>query len=198
MINCCKLYGILTDVQYSHTIGDIEYNKANLIVKRNNGKEDLINLKFKKFSNPYKEGDHVTLQGNLRTYRNQQDNFSELQHYVFTYFDIPEVMDSESDNDITIRGIIQQVQELRKLPNDRELLKFRIRNVMLKDDKQIVSTPYCIAFGLNAKKFNFKINDEIEFKGEIHSRSFMKVVDNNEPHFTVAHEIYFKELINEY
>ena len=91
MINCCKLHGILTDVQYSHTIGDIEYNKANLIVKRNNGKEDLINLKFKKFSNPYNEGDHVTLQGNLRTYRNQQDNFSELQHYVFTYFDIPEI-----------------------------------------------------------------------------------------------------------
>ena len=38
----------ITHSSYAHE-NDIEYYKANLLVPRDNGKEDIINLKFKKF-----------------------------------------------------------------------------------------------------------------------------------------------------
>ena len=50
-MNTIILSGIIKNIQFSHKIDDIEYYKANLLVTRENGKEDLINLKFKKFSN---------------------------------------------------------------------------------------------------------------------------------------------------
>ena len=49
-MNNINLKGILKNIQYSHNIGDIEYDKATLLVARDNGKEDLIELKFKRFS----------------------------------------------------------------------------------------------------------------------------------------------------
>ena len=50
-MNEIKLRGLVRDIKPSHSIGDIEYNKANLIVSRDDGTEDVINLRFKKFSN---------------------------------------------------------------------------------------------------------------------------------------------------
>ena len=50
-MNEVKLKGIIRNIQYSHNIGDITYDKAELIVNRSNGQEDLINIKFKRFSN---------------------------------------------------------------------------------------------------------------------------------------------------
>ena len=57
-MNKISLRGYLRDIQYSHNVGDIEYEKANLICPNSFGKdEDIISLKYKKYSNKYKEGD---------------------------------------------------------------------------------------------------------------------------------------------
>ena len=64
--NIVILKGTLRDIEYSHTINDVEYNKANLIIYQPNGQEDIISLKFKKYSNKYKNGDTISLKGNLR------------------------------------------------------------------------------------------------------------------------------------
>ena len=49
-MNKIILKGIIKNIQPSHTIKDIEYNKADIIVNRNDGKEDILSLKFKKFT----------------------------------------------------------------------------------------------------------------------------------------------------
>ena len=48
-MNCIKLKGILKNIQPSHVIQDIEFSKANLLVTRKDGKEDYLNIRFKKF-----------------------------------------------------------------------------------------------------------------------------------------------------
>ena len=89
-MNSIKLKGIITNIEPSHTIQGIEFNKANLIVKRNDGKEDSLNIRFKKFSNPYSDNQEVTLSGNLRSYSTRlEDGKNKVELYVFTYFDQP-------------------------------------------------------------------------------------------------------------
>ena len=47
------LKGLIRDIENSHNIGDIQYSKANLIVSRDSGIDDIISLRFKKFSNNF-------------------------------------------------------------------------------------------------------------------------------------------------
>ena len=57
------LKGQLKNITHSHNIGDIEFSQASLVCKRIDGTEDVVNLKFKTFSNKYKEDDIIELKG---------------------------------------------------------------------------------------------------------------------------------------
>ena len=46
-MNQVTLKGYLKDIKHSHTIEDINFSKARMLVQRNNGKEDVIDIKFK-------------------------------------------------------------------------------------------------------------------------------------------------------
>ena len=48
-MNKIILDGIICGIEDSHIINDIQYQKANLIVKNSNGKDSIITLQFKKF-----------------------------------------------------------------------------------------------------------------------------------------------------
>ena len=104
-MNTIKLKGILTNISSSHEIGGVEFCKANLLVKRVDGREDLINIRFKKFSNPYNEGQEISLSGNLRSYSSKLENGkNKVDLYVFTYFDQPELNedDQEEENSVEL------------------------------------------------------------------------------------------------
>ena len=60
-MNTIVLKGIIKNITPSHTINDVEYCKADLIVTRKNGKEDVLSIRFKKFSNPYKDNQLISL-----------------------------------------------------------------------------------------------------------------------------------------
>ena len=62
------LSGTIKNIQHSHSIGEVEFDKAQLICTRDNGREDVINLKFKSFSNPYKNNEKISIKGNIRSY----------------------------------------------------------------------------------------------------------------------------------
>ena len=112
-MNNIKLKGILTNIQPSHTIQGIEFNKANLIVKRADGNEDSLNIRFKKFSNPYSDNSEVTLSGNLRSYSTRLDNgHNKVELYVFTYFDQPELNEEDQEyiNHVELDGRICKIK----------------------------------------------------------------------------------------
>ena len=50
-MNQIKLKGVLRNIEYSHTINGTDYQKAELVVKRPDGDDDVLSLRFKQYSN---------------------------------------------------------------------------------------------------------------------------------------------------
>lgn len=194
-MNKIILKGKLTNTQFSHKIGDVEYNKSNLIVMREDGREDNIDIKFKKFSNPYQDGQNISLTGNIRSYSSEsKDGHNKVSIYVFTYFDLPELdeNDHEITNNFTVDGRICKIDDsLRILNNGKQNIHFIIANNMVVDnDKQKLNSYLpCIAWGSTAKCISqLKVNDQVEIHGELHSREYLKTLPNGEQEIRVAHE----------
>lgn len=133
-MNTITLKGIIKDIKYSHNINDIEYYKANLLIPRDNGKEDIIKIKFKRFSNPYKEGDEISLKGNLRTFSKQQKDKNSVELYVFTYMDKP---DKDENNLVELDGRVCKKGDLRKTKNGKDVLDFILANNITNDKNNL-------------------------------------------------------------
>ena len=188
-MNKIQLKGIIKDIQYSHNIQDIEFYKANLIVKRENGKEDLLNLKFKRFSNPYSEGQEISLVGNVRTYNHIVDGKNKVDLFVFTYFDEPDA-DIGVNNLVEIDGRICKKNELRKTTSGKDVLDFIIAN-NLENDNQILNVYLpCVAWGKCAKALDrFNVGDKIRLVGELQSREYKKKISEDDFEIRVCHEL---------
>ena len=140
-INDVFLRGVIKEIEPSHNIDGISFNKAKLICKRYNGQEDMINLRFKSFSNHYQENDNICLKGNIRSYSHKtEEGKNKVTIYVFTYFDEPED-EFESDNLVHITGRICKMNDLRKTRSGKHNLHFIIANNLTSTD--------------NSKRLNF-------------------------------------------
>ena len=73
-MNVVNLKGIIKNIEPSHSIQGIDFGKADLLVKRDDGKEDILNVRFKKFSNVYSNDQEVTFSGNVRSYSSKLEN----------------------------------------------------------------------------------------------------------------------------
>ena len=145
------LRGFFRDIEFSHYQGQVEYEKANLICPRTGGKEeDIISLRYKKYSNKYKEGDFIELKGNLRSYSIKETDKNNVQIYVFTYFDIPEEV---SNNILSLDGRICKIDSLRYSKTGIPYVHFILaNNIFTNDGKKINSYIPCICYSDNADK----------------------------------------------
>ncbi len=191
-MNKITLCGVLKEVEHSHEIDDIKFDKAKLLVKRPNGKEDVINLRFKSFSNTHRENDEITITGNLRSYSYKvSEDKNKVVIYVFTYFDEPEE-ELQRNNSVSIDGRICKMNELRNNKNGKSNVHFIIANNLVSGDssKRLNSYIPCIAWGTLAKELSkLTVNTKVQLYGELHSREHKKVHDNGEVEFRVAHEL---------
>ena len=181
---------LIRNIQPSHKIKDIEYDQADLVVSRKNGKDDIITIKFKKYSNKYKEGDFVELIGNIRSYSQKLNNGkNKVNLYVFTYFDIP---NSEETNRFLLDGRICKIEPLRITKDGKPNIHFILANNLIIEETNQKLNSYlpCIAWGNLAKKIErLKINDKVSLEGEFHSREYKKMINEDEFEFRVAHEL---------
>lgn len=194
-MNIVKLRGIIKDIKPSHNVGDIEYDKANLIVSRDGTREDIITLKFKKFSNTFQEDDTISIIGNVRSYSKQINGKNKVDVYVFTYFDKNE---DDVINEFDIDGRICKINDLRVLENGKSCIHFIIANNLnvSNDSQKLNSYLPCVAWGNEAKELSAKsVNDVIHIKGEIHSRIYKKVIGENDFEYRTAHELVVTELL---
>ncbi|MBQ6632038.1 MAG: single-stranded DNA-binding protein [Romboutsia sp.] len=188
------LRGFFRDIEFSHYQGQVEYEKANLICPRTGGKEeDIISLRYKKYSNKYKEGDFIELKGNLRSYSIKETDKNNVQIYVFTYFDIPEEV---SNNILSLDGRICKIDSLRYSKTGIPYVHFILaNNIFTNDGKKINSYIPCICYSDNADKIiSLGISAKIEITGEFHSHTYKKELDNGEVEFRVAHEVTVKTI----
>ena len=196
-MNKINVKGLIRNIQPSHVIKDIEYNKADLIVTRKDGKEDVLNLRFKKFSNPYKDNQEISILGNVRSYSKQLENGkNKVELYIFTYFDNGELDENDQEilNEFIIDGRICKIDELRSTKDGKSNIHFVIANNLIIEDSNQKLNSYlpCIAWGKLAKQSSqMHVNDKITITGELHSREYKKIIDpeTGEFEFRVAHEL---------
>lgn len=188
-MNKITLKGLLRNIQPSHTIRDIEYDQADLIVPRRGGKEDVISLKFKKFCNNYSEGDVIELTGNIRSYSKKLENGkNKVNLYVFTYFDIPE---TEDTNMFELDGRICKIDEMRTTRDGKNNIHLILANNLIIEDSNQKLNSYvpCIGWGKVARDLSkLSVNTKIKVTGELHSREYKKILDDGTFEFKVAHE----------
>lgn len=190
-MNNIILRGIINNIQYSHTIDDVEFYSAT-IVNNNNGHESINSIKFKKLSNPYKNGDYVEIVGNIRTYSEKVGTKNKVHVYVFTYFDSPYI-DNEETNIAEIDGRICTMNDIRVTKSGKENLHFILANNIYSNGLKLNSYIPCVAWGKIAKQLSsLPVNTQLELYGELQSREYKKILDNNELEINIAHEFYIK------
>lgn len=200
-MNNGTLKGILKNIEYSHTIHSVEFYKADLLVPRKNGTEDLINIRFKRFSNPYKENQLVTLTGNLRSYSSKlPEGKNKVDLYVFTYFDSPELLADDTEieevNSFELDGRICKIEDLRITKSGKCNIHLILANNLIVSNgtKKLNSYIPCIAWGKEAQELSkLSVNTKLKLKGELHSREYIKRFDEQRVEIKVAHEFLIKE-----
>lgn len=195
MTNVISLKGIIRDIEPSHVIQNIEFNKANLIVNRADGKEDILNIRFKKFSNPYQDNQEVTLTGNVRSFSSKLENGkNKVELYVFTYFDQPELdaNDQEYINHLELEGRICKIESLRKTKSGKHNIHLILANnlIVSKGSKKLNSYIPCIAWeDIAVDLSKLTVNTKLKITGELHSRDYKKMLPDGTFEFRVAHEV---------
>lgn len=198
-MNNIRLKGILTNIEPSHVIQGIEFNKANLIVNRDDGKEDSLNIRFKKFSNPYENNQEVTLCGNVRSYSSRlEDGKNRVELYVFTYFDQPELNenDQEETNRLDIDGRICKIDPPKCTRSGKKNIHLILANNLIVSDgtKKLNSYIPCIAWGEVADRLEkLSVNTQLRIQGELHSREYKKNLPDGSFEFRIAHECLIKD-----
>lgn len=195
-MNDIRLSGIIKNIQHSHNIGDISFDKAQLIVDRGNGYEDVINLRFKSFSNKYKDNDKISITGNIRSYSYKvSEDKNRVIIYVFTYFD--ELSDEDNvNNEALIDGRICKINDLRTTKSGKHNIHFILANNLHSQDneKRLNSYIPCIAWGKIAKEIEkYSVNTKLKVKGQLHSREHMKKLENGDVEIRIAHELLVTE-----
>lgn len=185
-MNQITLQGIIKDIKFSHYVKDIEYYKANLLVKKDNDKEDIIPLKFKRFCCLYQDGDLINLTGNIRTFSTKDENKSHVDVYVFTYFDLPE---EEKINVIQLDGNICKKGELRKTKNGLDVIDFIVANNLISNEQIFNTYIPIVAWGKQAKEINkMNVGDNINIEGHFSSRTYKKKI-NDTFEYRMAYEV---------
>ena len=194
---------IIKNIQPSHTVNNVEYEKADLIVKRDDGKEDLIDIRFKKFSNKYKENDQIDLVGNIRSYSKKvAENKNSVDLYVFTYFDTPDNKVEEAgkgNNVVEIDGRICKISPLKNAAENKPYIHFILANNIIapKSTKRINSYIPTIAWGETAQFIStLSVSDKVSIIGEFQSREYKKKIGEGDEDFEirVAKELVVKEI----
>lgn len=194
-MNTIRLKGILRDVEDSHMINNIEFSKAHLVVSRTDGKEDILNVRFKKYANPYTEDQEVTLSGNIRSYSSKLDSGkNKVELYVFTYFDQPDLDENDQEyiNFLELDGRICKLDQLRETRSGKKNIHFIVANnlIVSSGEKKLNSYVPCIAWGDAAEEIaKLHVNSKVELTGQLHSREYKKKFSDGSFEFRVAHEV---------
>ena len=191
-MNEIVLRGIIRDIEYSHSVNNVDYYQAKIICSRND-KQDIILIKFKQYVNTYKDGDFVELVGNIRSFSKQLDNGkNKVELYVFTYQDIPE--DVNTINEFVLDGRICKIEELRTTKSGKHNLHFVVANNITTEKQKINNYCPSVVWGKLAREMStLKVSDRVKLKGQLHSREYKKHLDDGSIEIRVAHELYITD-----
>lgn len=176
-MNDIQLKGKIKDIEFSHIINDIEYQKANIYVTRENAEIDIIPLRFKSSSNWGITSDVDTcIKGNIRSYSQKLGNDkNRVSIYVFSYLD--KVDDLDIYNYFTVDGRVCKIDKLRSSSNLNRFQFILANNIISSVNKQKLNNylPVVLYGKLAEDNCNLNISDKILISGQLTSRIYKKV-----------------------
>ena len=176
-MNEIKLKGKISNIEFSHIINNIEYQKADLIVPKENGEHDIIPLRFKSSSNiGYVNEQQIVLDGNIRSYSQRLDNGkNRVNIYVFTYFDPTEDLDIYDY--FQVDGRVCKLDKIRGSSKGDRFHLTLANNIISRNNKQKLNNYLpVVCYGDWAQRASeLKISDKILVKGQLHSRIYRKM-----------------------
>lgn len=197
-MNIIKLKGKIRNIQFSHSIKNVDYEKCDLIVPRDNGEEDVLSLVYKKCMSEVYEGQEIEILGNVRSFSQKMDDGkSKVSIYVFTYFDPIEGTEREIVNEVELSGRICKVDQLRQTKNGKHNFHFTLANNIISPDGASKLNNYIpvVCWGKTAlDNKDLQINDVITIRGQLHSRMYKKYNEDNDFEWRMAHEIVALEI----
>lgn len=188
-MNKVILKGIIKDILKYEDHRGTSYH-SNLVVNRPDGKEDIIDLRFKNVLNIPVENSVVELQGVLRTYSQKLENKNRVELYVDTKFESPEIsVEEEFKNQVVIEGFICKKSQLRKTQTNKNIIDFVIANNL--ETKRGIINSYIpsITWDKNAVMIdNVQIGTKLLATGRYQSRTYKKYIAENDFEYRVARE----------
>ena len=112
------------------------------------------------------------------------------------YFDLPEEpltisCEAPTYNSVELDGRICKIDALRTTNTGKNNIHLILANnlIVSNGDKKLNSYIPCIAWGNTARQLSkLTVNTPIQIVGELHSREYIKHLDNNDIEIRVAHE----------
>lgn len=161
---------------YSHENHGQKFYRFPLSVRRLSGQEDILPVITvqEQFSSLLPlTGQHLLLEGQLRSFNNRSGNGSRLVITVYPRIMIPS--DEEDLNSIRLSGVLCKPPILRRTPLGR-----CICDMMLAVNRRYGRADYlpCIAWGQIAMITGaLAVGDPISVEGRVQSRQYTKVID---------------------
>lgn len=173
-MNKIVLKGVISNIEYSHTINSIDFYKAILNTEDNN----IIPLCFK-YASPYQENEKINIVGSIRSFtkKNLENNKSKVNIYIFTYFDSPESSEQELINSFELDGRICKMDQLRATKDGRKRMHITLANNIFSANNTQKLNNYIpiVAYDELAEKLaQLNISDKIQVTGTFCSRTYIK------------------------
>lgn len=183
---------VLEKPEFSHSVMGENFFEILLEVSRLSEQTDKIPVTISdRLVGEVEIGEHLTIEGQFRSYNKQDDNKSKLVLTVFAR-EIEKSQKSQCPNNISLTGFVCKEPIYRTTPFGRE-----IADILLAVNRAYGKSDYipCIAWGRNAKFVSgLKIGDPVLVSGRIQSREYQKRFENGEVEIRTAYEVSINQI----
>ena len=188
---------IASGFTFSHQVYGEGFYLVDLLVKRLSDSEDRIPLMVSErlvdVTQDY-EGEYIMVQGQFRSYNRHEEKKNRLVLSVFVreLSFVEEADDSIKTNQIFLDGYICKPPVYRKTPLGRE-----IADLLLAVNRPYGKSDYipCICWGRNARYASaFEVGGHVLLWGRIHSREYIKKLNENQTEKRTAYEVSVSKL----
>jgi len=164
--------------------------KSSLIVQRPDGKEDIVDLRFKNRAQIPTENSIVELVGSLRTHSQKLENKNKVELYVSTMFEKPtSKIEEDFVNYVELEGYICKKSVPRKTTSGKNIIDFILANNIETRKKLINSYIPSVTWGRNVTIIDkLPIGSKIKVTGRYQSRTYKKYINENDFEYRTACE----------
>ncbi len=189
--NYVNLSGIISEeCKFSHEVYGEGFYIFKMDVRRLSDNDDVLPVTVSERLidvTSLKEGMHVNVIGQLRSYNHYSGNKNRLILTAFAREISIEEESLQNPNEIFLNGFVCKQPVYRITPFGRE-----ITDLLVAVNRSYGKSDYipCIAWGRNAKfAGNLQVGSNIELWGRIQSRTYQKRLDNDTVEERIAYEV---------